>query len=346
MSENGEIRVECTKVSQEGSEFYSFTMNSRILREIAYVSRRDTTNPQGYQRYISTKRLKEVGDYIKKPRATFPNSIILNLDPAKVRFEPASEGNRGTMIIPKERGVAWVIDGQHRLYGFEHSEGKEFDLLVAAYLSLSIRDQATIFKIINSTQKGVSPSLIYDLIDLTKDAEYLDERAHEIVKALNEDDDSPWKDEIKMIGVGKGMISQAAFIGEFRKLLQDPIFKEYPAGEQIKMLKDYFTVLKELFPYAWASKKHVLCKTLGLAATLLIMPKVLIHCRINNSFTKDTIRDILQNIRSVQIPTEVGLETIDFSSKQLGVFGGRKGQRKLAEILENALPPIRPSTTS
>jgi len=345
MGKNDEIRVECIKVPQSGLEFYAFVMNSKTLREIAYVSRRDPMNPQGYQRYHRKKRLKDVGEYIKKPRATFPNSIIVNLDPQKARFEAAAEGNRGTIVIPKERGVAWIIDGQHRLYGFEHSEGKEFDLLVAAYLGLSISDQATIFKIINSTQKGVSPSLIYDLIDLTKDAEYLDERAHEIVKALNEDDDSPWKGEIKMLGVGKGIVSQAAFIGELKRLLQDPIFKEYPAGEQIKILKDYFTVLKELFPTAWLSKKHVLCKTLGLAATLLIMPKVLIHCRIRNSFAKDTIQDILQGITMIQIPTETGLETINFSSKQLGAFGGRKGQRRLAEILENAIPPIRPSTT-
>jgi hypothetical protein len=139
------------------------------------------------------------------------------------------------------------------------------------------------------------------------------------------------------------MISQAAFIEELKRLLQDAIFKDYPVGEQIKILKDYFSVLKDLFPRAWASKKHVLCKTLGVAAVLLIMPKVLIHCRIRNSFTTNTMRKILKDLTTVQVPTEAGLEGIDFSGKQLGAFGGRKGQRKLADILESALPPIRPS---
>lgn len=338
-----EIRKECFKVQQGGVEFYAFIVDSKTLREIAYVSRREIANPQGYQRYLNEKRLKDVGEYIKKPRATFPNSVILNLDPSKARFEPAPDGNRGTMVVPREKGVAWIIDGQHRLYGFERSDGKEFDLLVAAYLGLAASDQATIFKVINSTQMGVSPSLIYDLIDLTKDAEYLDERAHEIVKALNEDDDSLWKGEVKMLGVGRGIISQAAFIGELRRLLHDAILEEYSVGEQVKILKDYFSVLKDLFPSAWASKKHVLCKTLGLAAVLLIMPKVLIHCRIRSSFTSNTMKDILKDLTTVQVPTETGLEVIDFSGKQLGAFGGRKGQRKLADILENALPPIRPS---
>ncbi len=337
-----EIRKDCTKVQQGGQEFYAFVIDSKTLREIAYVSRREITNPQGYQRYLSSKRLMEVGEYIKKPRATFPNSIILNLDPKKARFEPA-DGNRGTMIIPREPGVAWIIDGQHRLYGFERSEGKEFDLLVAAYLGLAAADQATIFKVINSTQMGVSPSLIYDLIDLTKDAEYLDERAHEIVKSLNEDDDSPWKGQIKMLGVGKGIISQAAFISELRRLLQHAIMKDYPVGEQIKILKDYFLVLRDLFPNAWASRKYVLCKTLGVAAVLLIMPKVLIHCRIRNSFTMSTMRDLLKDLPKLQVPTETGSEVIDFSGKQLGAFGGRKGQRTLSDMLEKSLSPIRPS---
>ena len=51
----------------------------------------------------------------------------------------------------------------------------------------------------------------------------------------------------------------------------------------------------------------------------------------------------MKNLTTVQVPTERGLETIDFSGKQLGAFGGRKGQHKFAAILEIALPALRPS---
>ncbi|HEY0070068.1 MAG TPA: DGQHR domain-containing protein [Chloroflexia bacterium] len=342
MSED--IRKECWRVQQGGLELYVFIMDSRTLREIASVSKRDANNPKGYQRHLSEKRLREVGQYIKKPRATFPNSIIINLDSKKARFEPSSDDSRGTVVIKREYGAAWIIDGQHRLYGFNHSEGKEFDLVVVAFLDLSERDQATIFKIINSTQKGVNPSLIYDLIELTKDAEFLDERAHEIVKALNEDTDSPWKDQIKMLGEGSGTVSQASFIGELKKLLQNVTFKDYPVGEQIKLLKDYFSAIRESFPEAWGSKKHILTKTLGLAAFLALMPKVLMHCAVKGHSNKSTMKYILHYI-TIYEPPETGGEQIDFSSQQLGAFGGRQGQRKLAGILEAALPPVRPSAS-
>jgi DGQHR domain-containing protein len=337
------IRKECFKVQQGGVDFYAFVLDSKTLREISFVSKREIGNPKGYQRYLNEDRIKEVGEYIKKPRSTFPNSIIVSLDSTKARFEPSQEENRGTLVIPKEPDIAWIIDGQHRLNGFKYSEGKEFDLLIAAYLGLPETYQATIFKVINSKQKGVNLSLIYDLIELTKDAEYQDQRAHEIVKALNCEIDSVWKDNIKMLGIGKGIISQAALIAELKKLLNDKIFEEYPVGEQVKILKDYFAVLKELFPIAWLSKKHVLCKTLGTAAVLLIMPKVLIHCRIKGNFNKTTMKELLKSLVTVQIPLETGFETIDFSGKQLGAFGGRKGQRKLADILEKSLPSIRPT---
>jgi len=257
---NNELNIECLKVFQENMQFYTFVMNSNTLREIAFVSIREISNPFGYQRYLSQKRLREIGEYIKKPRATFPNSIIINLDPTKARFIASPDGRRGTLIIKKEMGVAWIIDGQHRLLGFNYSEGKEFDLLVSAYLGLNIPDQATIFKIINSTQVGVSPSLIYDLIDLTKDAEFSEKRAHEIVKALNEDDDSPWKNKIKMLGTCEGIISQAAFIIELKRLLQDQIFKEYLEGEQIKILKDYFLAIKNYFPLHGVAKNMYYAK--------------------------------------------------------------------------------------
>jgi DGQHR domain-containing protein len=340
-----EMRQEAYKVQQGGFEVYLFVMNSKILRELAFVSKRETANPKGYQRALSEKRLKDVGEYIKKPRATFPNSIIVNIESKNARFEQSADASRGTLIIKRKPGVAWVIDGQHRLFGFTKSDGKEFDLIVSAFLDLSERDQATIFKIINSSQKGVNPSLIYDLIELTKDAEYLDARAHEIVKALNEDTNSPWLDQIKMIGTGSGMISQAALVTELKKLLVTDPFKDYLDGEQIKLLKDYFSVLKDLFPDAWMSRKFVLTKTLGVAATLSILPKVLMHCLVKASFSKVTMREIMQPLITYE-PIETGGEPVNFSSAQLGALGGQQGQRKLAGILNAALPPVRPLSAS
>jgi hypothetical protein len=44
---SAEIRKDCTKIQQGGVEFYAFVVDSKTLREIAYVSRREIANPQG-----------------------------------------------------------------------------------------------------------------------------------------------------------------------------------------------------------------------------------------------------------------------------------------------------------
>jgi hypothetical protein len=83
------------------------------------------------------------------------------------------------------------------------------------------------------------------------------------------------------------------FIGELEKVLKNSLFKKYDVGEQIKILKDYFCVLKDLFSKAWVSKKHVLCKTLGVVIVLLIIIHILMFCTTKNSFTKNTMKSVL-----------------------------------------------------
>jgi DGQHR domain-containing protein len=341
-SEN--IRVPYIGVDQGDYFLYCFVINSKDLREISYVSTRKPIGNQGYQRHFSLKRLRDVGAYISKPKSTFPNSIVAYLDADAVSIHPSSANPKyGEIDIRRQENVAWIIDGQHRLYGFEYSQGKEFDLIVAGYVGLSIPDQASIFRVINSEQKGVSPSLIFDLIDLTKDAEFYDTRAHEIVKALNEDENSPWYSQIKMLGTGKGIISQAAFITELKKALKNPlVLKDYEYIEQVKILKNYFGALKELFPEAWGNPKYVLCKTLGVASTFSMLGKVIIYCKTSaNSLAQDEMKKVLKGLTVVQIPTREGMEKLDFSGRQLGSYGGKQGQVKFSELLENALPTLK-----
>jgi len=341
--EVGEIKKKCLLVQQGSGMFYAFVINSKELRNIAYVSHRDKANASGYQRVLSGARLKEVGAYIKKATAIFPNSIIINFgqDKADVNVDPGD--HTGTITIRNEKEAAWVIDGQHRLWGFQYSDGKEFDVLVSAFIGLPLSGQATTFTTINSEQKGVNSSLIYDLIELTKDATWQDQRLHELTKALNEDVDSPWKDQIKMVGTGKGLITQAGMIRELSKILNDEIFKDSLQSDQLKLLKDYFTAVQELFPEAWLNRKYLLCKTLGVGALILIMPRILIACLMDSDFSKNNMKKLLKVLQQVKISTQTGSETINWSSTQLGGLGGVRGQVQLAKILENSLPKLRKS---
>ena len=82
-----------------------------------------------YQRLIKKKRLLEVRKFINEG-GYFPNSLIISIDSdgKGVQFLPAGPKNDGaisrigTLLIPKRYHSAYIIDGQHRLYGYSDTK--------------------------------------------------------------------------------------------------------------------------------------------------------------------------------------------------------------------------------
>lgn len=323
------------KVQQNDWVFYVFVMKSDLLNKIAYVSSRYKDKIEGYQRNLSEKRAEEIQDYIFKLKGVIPNNIILNFN-----IELNYNEKNHTISFDINDNIAWVIDGQHRLYGLALSK-KPIDVVVVAFEKLDISDQAKIFKIINSTQKGVNASLIYDLIDLVKDANYIEARAHELVKKLNEDIESPWYTQIKMLGTGPGLISQSAFIGNLKPLLDEnrgTTLTIYSEEQQFKILKNYFNAIKATFPDNWGNPKSLLTKTVGFYALMELLPTILHLCLTNNSdFTTNAIIKTLQPIKNY-----------DFSSGGVlkGVSGKHGVQRIVTELNKLLASHRKTSSTS
>ena len=70
----------------------------------------------------------------------------------------------GKLIIPNAYGIAYIIDGQHRVYGYANSKYVENNTIpVVAFDGLDTIEQLEIFMDINQNQKAVSPSLRLDL---------------------------------------------------------------------------------------------------------------------------------------------------------------------------------------
>jgi len=153
--------------------YYSFMTTPEQLLRISYVHRRGSSIQDvrkvvlTYQRMLETAKLKAITEYISKQTSLpFPNNVIINFD-EKVNFElaPGRDNiNNGMLRLPRSYGAAWIIDGQHRLFGYALSERRKKDLLpVIAFEKLSDAEQARLFVDINLNQKSVSPNLLWDL---------------------------------------------------------------------------------------------------------------------------------------------------------------------------------------
>jgi DGQHR domain-containing protein len=257
--------------------FYAFSLSASELREITYVSERTKNNPrEGIERNLSQSRCKKIGKYIQSEMAVFPNSIIVALEDT-ARFEPDRTGGSGTIYIPRKPSQALILDGQHRLYGFDFAGGKDMELLVVAFIDISIDLKAHIFRMINGEQKPVNRSLLYDLLELdTSTAAFEDERAHALVKELDRDEESPFYQSIQMTDKREeGFVSQASLITYLKPhLRKGGLFQEeeYSSfNRQFTLLCDYFNAVSDTFPSDWGNADSILSKTAGINAFFRLM---------------------------------------------------------------------------
>lgn len=151
-----------------GHKYYSFVIEPARLLKIAYVLHLNNANKRWtptYQRLIKKTRLKRVADFVAEG-GFFPNSLILSIDNGgkPLRFDRSEKqvgaASLGVLHLPKKYRSAFVIDGQHRLYGFAQSSRADTELVpVVAFVDLAGAKQLEVFMQINENQQAISKSL-------------------------------------------------------------------------------------------------------------------------------------------------------------------------------------------
>ncbi len=213
------IRIPALKGTMGGHNYYMLSIEPAKLLKIGFVLHRTKVNTQitmpTYQRLLVPSRLKGIGEFIDKG-GYFPNTIIVNFDDSnkknRIQFEQAAGGSDDTktklgyLTIPNAYCIAYIIDGQHRVYGYAGSKYKDTNTIpVVAFDGLPSEEQLKIFMDINEHQKAVNPGLRLDLTeDLNWDSPRLDSR----LKALR-------SSIIKQLGSGNNsVLSRKISIGE------------------------------------------------------------------------------------------------------------------------------------
>ena len=200
-------RVPAIEGKMGNMTYYSFLIEPERLLKIGYVLHRNKANHDQmptYQRLIKKDRLKSIREYVNNG-GFFPNSLIISIDSkdGNVRFDRASQNLQGahshvgTLYLPKEYQSAYIIDGQHRLYGYSDSKYAGSDTLpVIAFVNMEKDKQVKMFMDINENQKPVSKTLRNILnIDLNWTSDNLSKRREAVIlnisQALGENPNSP-----------------------------------------------------------------------------------------------------------------------------------------------------------
>lgn len=215
---NFQVKVPALKAKMGGRTFYSFVLSPDQLLKIAFVHHRTADSrfsdlADSYQRMINKSRVRQIEQFIRAG-GFFPGSIIVNFTRPFVRedklcdkatLQGLQDGAEPiAVMLPPYYGCAWIIDGQHRLYGFADVAEKYSAMLpVIAFVNESPHTQAKVFVDINKNQKAVPPDLLWDLYeDLYVESEDARERQlwmiSCIAKLLNNGEYSPFRGSIKI----------------------------------------------------------------------------------------------------------------------------------------------------
>jgi len=291
------------------NKYYYFVIQpEKLLSGRAYIHRREESNSEeialAYQRMLNKGKLNKISEYVQAGNY-FANNIIMNFD-VKPLFEKKStidDIKYGILTFPKQYGCAWIIDGQHRLYGYLGS-GKEGDayIPVLAFCNMSVKDQANLFVDINKEQKPVSPALLWDLYsDLykkSKDPVQQELRAISlIVKRLNTDDDSPLKGIIKLPSQPKDIqnkayltltrmclaIKENRLITKKDHLLFDENY-DHTMDTATSVIKAYLNIFVDKFPDVWKmADKGFFCTNVGIRILLNILRQLVKYMLFKDS---------------------------------------------------------------
>lgn len=250
---NFPMKVPAIKVSQPLGDFFVVSLKADLLLQTCYTIKAeildddDESEPVSYlgkvvnslvgnQRERTPKRLEEIRRYTETVDASFPNSIILganygedgNLITNNERWDIEKINDQFYyLVIPSGKKLASIIDGQHRVFGFEKSSAKDTELLCSVYIDLPLAYHARIFTNININQKRVDKNLAYNLFQFDMEQGKPNSWSPETLavyftRVLASDNDSPLKGKIRLgtlNNTSETSISMASFIDGILSLI-------------------------------------------------------------------------------------------------------------------------------
>src|SRR5216683_7731373 len=198
-----------------------------------FLERRIASSDKAYQRQIIRRKIDELVQYYEQCRQardlpSIPGAVIISCD-EKLSFQASSDDPRvGILKVPEREGILRAIDGQHRLLALHADiarfQGEDFSVPAIIFDRLPEDHVVQMFVTINAKHTRLNAS---HLVSLSGRQLYRDENlaaAHDVVRALNDRDDSPLHGEIKLLGVGRGRVAQAPLAQELKKLFHADAF--------------------------------------------------------------------------------------------------------------------------
>jgi len=309
-----------------------------LLTQISYASIRGRDNePGAIQRILSSRRISSIKEFTLSG-GDYPGAIVLNWI-SKQNPIQKNNGNISFSNIPKS---AQIIDGQHRVAGIkaaveESSSVSGLEVPVAIYENLTTQECADIFLSINTEQKTVPRSLVFDLYGLASEpvVDPAAVRARDIATFLNEENESPYFNQIKFPGAPKrkGGIAVSTAVTAIKPLVEDKgSFEQidvYELETQKHIVLNFFMALRNKYKDEWDSSSNVFQYAAGFSGAIdFLQLRIIPYCYQKRSFKVETIEGV------------ISLSESDLLHQQdVKGLGGKDAQRQIYQKLVEIFDP-------
>lgn len=369
-----------------GHTYYSFLIEPEKLLKIGYVLHRNRANKKlmpTYQRLIKRARLNSVQQFVEEG-GYFPNSIIIdiNTNGKRIGFDQASpqvdnsNSRIGILHLPKCYRSAFIIDGQHRLYGYANSQYKNTNTVpVVAFIDLARKEQVKLFMQINENQKSVPKNLRNTLnSDLLWNSDFYTDQIKalklQIAQDLGEDKASPLYDRIIIgenpksplrcitIDTIKNGLDRSNFFGSFSKntVKQEGTFyrgnNDLTYDTLFPFLNACFDIVKNSMPDEWANgdrESGFVFINPGIESLIRVFSDIIDHL-VNESKVNpktDKVEKIMKEVEVLLDPMMKYLNNLTIEKRVefrksygagLRVKYWRNLQKAIHDVLPNFLP--------
>lgn len=267
------------KQSSKGGKIWVFAIEPEKLLNISYVFRRGSRDPEAYQRILKPRRLRKIGEFLSEEKSMLVNNIV-------IAFEEGAKYHNGKLEIPAVTGSAWIIDGQHRLFGFCNIKGSKRERrevlsrykLIVAGIKAEPKVQAKLFKEINQYQERLDRNLLLDLQYYLgiEDEEGTLQRI-KIAKKLGETE--VFKNRIKVLKTGKGTITLATIVDYpiYAKLIKSA------GNKAFTILRNFFSAFYDVFKDEWldSDEKYIFSTNKGVRMLISLCDRTINYLRRN-----------------------------------------------------------------
>ncbi len=366
-----------------GNRFFSFVTTPENLLKISFVNHRSLNDPDGipsYQRLISKTRMKQIGKFLNGG-GFFPTSILVNFT-RKIQFDVVKKDEKtnvtfGYMHMPDRYRSAWVVDGQHRLYGYAHSasKGKNDIIFVTGFEGLAKEDEANMFVTINHEQKSVPKNLLDDLEGelkwgSEKPAERIGAISARLINILNDDLGEPFYGRITRQGIPatnttcltvpglKEGLRKSGLVG--RSILKHKVYEPGPLSGKNdsetldrarRCLNIFFGGIRESAPGEWAKgRPGHLCTNVAIQGYTYFLAALIDYMQANKGMDPKELspEEILIELEEYLEPISTWLESADGGAfenvfkVQFGSGGPREYYYRICRITKEQIPDFLP----